>query len=98
MNQIQHTQTTPTGQQMIGGGFIQCEGVGPDDLVAVDFDAREVSVDGFYVVRAIETGAIICRRFERSVIGGLIFDGQPYKGGAEILGQVTKVFTPKSVI
>lgn len=91
------TTTPSAGKQMIGGGFIQCAAIGPDDFAVVDFEKREVSTDGFYVCRIEATGGIICRRFEFSVLGGMNVDGEPYQGGAQILGRVEAIYTRKSL-
>ncbi len=83
-----------TGMKLITGGPIVCNEIGPGDFAVVDFDKREVTTDGLYVVQIGD--GIACRRFEFSVLGGMNVDGEPYQGGAQVLGRVERIYTPKA--
>jgi hypothetical protein len=90
-------QQTNQGARLISAVGLTNEAIGPEDVLMVNFDKREIDTDGFYVGRLKETDGIVCRRFERSVLGGLNVGGEPYTGGFEIIAKVEKVYTSKEI-
>ena len=97
----------PTGRHFVpGGGLTYGEQVRPDDLVDVDFDQRQLSVDGLYVVEHLsesgDTKGISCRRFDFSIggfwrvdtTGGGTWHQLDGTEPIRIAGRVCKVYRP----
>ena len=101
-----YTPALLTGQALVPSGLRQWRGdVGPDDVLLVDFDKREINKDGLYLIESLGADGVEwmgCRRFAVGLGGGLSADETGRGGwrdlesleaeGLRVVGCVVKVY------